>query len=85
VPFATPTARGRRGWWILAAAGLAVGLAIALGSTHLMSSLLFTVGARDPVTFAVTPLVLLSVAVLACALPAMRAIRVDPAVALRAD
>lgn len=70
---------------LLASVGLGVGLAIALASTHLMASLLFTVGAHDPVTFAVAPLVLLSAAILACALPAMRAMRVDPAVALRAD
>jgi putative ABC transport system permease protein len=70
---------------LLACVGMGFGLLGALGLTRLMASLLFTVGARDPVTFAAAPLVLLTVALLACALPALRATRVEPSVALRAE
>jgi putative ABC transport system permease protein len=70
---------------LLAAVGMVAGVAAALGLTHLMAGLLFTVGARDPLTFTAAPLVLLAVALAACAMPALRATRVDPAVALRAD
>ena len=70
---------------VLAGLGLAVGLAGALALTRLMSSLLFTVGAHDPLTFAAAPLVLLAAALAASALPAWRASRVEPSVALRAE
>jgi predicted permease len=69
----------------LAAAGVAAGLAGALAGTQLLSSLLYGVGARDPLTFALVPLVLLGVALLAALLPARRATAVDPTVALRAE
>ena len=63
--------------------GLVIGGVIAGGATRLMSSLLFGVGATDLLSFGGGCLSLLGVAVLACFLPAYRATRVDPLVALR--
>jgi predicted permease len=63
--------------------GVSVGLAGAFLLTRVMSSLLFGVSATDPVTFAITSVLLIVVTVLACCLPARRAARVDPLVALR--
>ena len=68
---------------ILAVIGIAVGLAAASGLTRLMTSLLFNVTATDPVTFAGISLLLLSIAFLAVYLPARRATKVDPMIALR--
>ncbi|HET9316697.1 MAG TPA: FtsX-like permease family protein, partial [Vicinamibacteria bacterium] len=70
---------------LLAAVGMGVGLLAALGLTRLMASLLFTVGARDPLTFVSVPVLLLAVALAACAIPALRATRVEPSEALRAE
>jgi ABC-type antimicrobial peptide transport system permease subunit len=70
---------------VLSAIGLGIGIALALGLTRLMEGLLFGVGARDPLTFALVPVALLTVATIASYLPARRAARVDPMVALRAE
>jgi putative ABC transport system permease protein len=69
----------------LAIAGAAVGLVCALIVSHLMAGMLYGVRPSDPVTFAGVALLLISVALLACYIPARRAIRVDPLVALRHD
>jgi predicted permease len=67
----------------LAAFGVAIGVAIALGITRFLGSLLYNVKAGDPLTFAGVALLLVAVAALACYIPALRAARVDPMVALR--
>jgi putative ABC transport system permease protein len=65
------------------AAGVVIGVIAALMLTRLMSSLLFGVGATDAMTYALVSLLLLAVALFACALPARRAVGLQPAVVLR--
>ncbi|HST20858.1 MAG TPA: ABC transporter permease, partial [Blastocatellia bacterium] len=67
----------------LAVAGVAIGLGAALALTRLMSSLLFGVSAIDPLTFTGVSLILITIAVVACSIPARRATKVDPIEALR--
>lgn len=68
---------------LLASAGLVVGLVLALALTRYLASFLYGVEATDPATFLTVPLVLLGVSLLACLVPAYRAMRVEPVTALR--
>ena len=74
----------RQGLW-LAMAGAAVGLVGALIVSHLMAGLLFGVRPVDPLTFVGGTVLLTAVALAACYIPARRAMRVDPLVALRCE
>jgi putative ABC transport system permease protein len=67
----------------IAAAGIAVGVVAALGLTRVMGSLLYEIGPTDGLTFGMVCSVLVAAAFLACCLPALRASKVDPSVALR--
>ena len=69
----------------LIVAGTAVGLVAALGATRVLSSLLYSIGPDDPVTFGLVTLLLVLVAMVAALIPARSATSVDPMVALRCD
>jgi putative ABC transport system permease protein len=69
----------------LATIGIGIGLLVALPLMRIISQLLFGVNAADPVTFAGTALVILLVTVAASYLPALKAIKVDPVIALRSE
>lgn len=70
---------------IVTLAGITVGLVTALALSRMIESLLYGVSARDPAVFAATTLLLLSVALLACWLPARRGGRLSPLEALRTE
>ena len=68
---------------VLAVVGIAVGTVASVGATRVLDELLFGVGPRDPLTFSVVAGLLAVLAVAASAIPAWRAMRVDPLVAMR--
>lgn len=63
--------------------GIVIGLAVAFAGTRALASLLFGIEARDPISFTVAAAFLVGVALLATLIPALRAARVDPLVALK--
>jgi ABC-type antimicrobial peptide transport system permease subunit len=69
----------------LTGAGVVAGLLGAVALTRVMASLLFGVSATDVLTFAIVPVMLIATAVIATYIPALRATRVDPTVALREE
>ena len=69
----------------LAATGAVIGVCGAFWLTRVMQSLVFSVSTTDPATFVAVPALLVLVALLACYIPARRAMKVDPVVALRCD
>jgi putative ABC transport system permease protein len=74
--------RGGLSW---ALTGVAIGLLGAFALSQVLGTLLFDVGARDPITYATVGVMLALVAMLACYIPAARATRIDPVIALRTE
>ncbi len=74
-----------RGGAKLTLTGLGLGLIFAAGAAKLLSSRLYEVSAFDPLVFVISPLLLATAALLACWIPARRAAKVDPMVALRTE
>ena len=70
---------------LIALAGIVVGVVAALVLSRLLAGLLFGIGAQDPLTFGVVGVMLGGVALLAAWLPAIRAVRIDPLIALREE
>jgi putative ABC transport system permease protein len=68
---------------VMALVGVGIGLLASMALTRLIKGLLFSVSETDPITFVLIPLLLISIALLACLIPALRATKVDPLVALR--
>jgi putative ABC transport system permease protein len=65
--------------------GIGIGLLGAVALSHVLRTLLFEVGVRDPITFSTVGVLLALVAMLACYIPAARATRIDPLIALRSE
>jgi ABC-type antimicrobial peptide transport system permease subunit len=70
---------------LLAVTGAIGGVGAALWLTRVMETLLFSVSRTDPITFVAVPLALIAVSLLACYIPARRAMSVDPVIALRGE
>ena len=74
-----------RGGMTPALSGIVLGLLGAFALSRVLGTLLFEVGARDPITYSAVGVMLALVAILACCIPAARATRIDPVIALRAE
>jgi putative ABC transport system permease protein len=74
-----------RGGMTSAGCGIALGLAGAFALTRVLANLVFEVPARDPIAFAAVGSMLVLVALAACYVPAVRAMRIDPTLALRTE
>src|SRR5215475_5098308 len=74
----------RQGMWLVLI-GVFIGMAASLAVSRLLKSFLFGLSAADPMTFGIIPLLLAAVALLACYVPARRATKVDPMIALRSE